>query len=164
MGHDAGVRGTDAGAAHVKIERMKWPDRAHATMTARRLGHDELGTWLGLPDDDEVWLVPDTGWWIGCWFARADAVAIDITMPARWTDDGLVVIGLDFRVISKAGEPRLVGDDDFEENCLAFEYPSTVVSGARTAAEEIHAAVSAGIAPFDWETGAGWFSILRAAG
>ena len=159
MGHDAGVGGHN----RVRIERVKWPDRSHQSVEAIVLGTDEHGTWVGLPSDDEVWCIPDDRWWVACWFARADAVAVDVTMPARWGDGGVLLVGLDFRVISKAGEPRLVGDDDFEENRLAFEYPSTVEAGAREAAEEVLAAVSADVVPFTWESGAGWFSILRAA-
>ncbi len=142
---------------------MKWPDRSHQTLDGLVLGVDEHGTWLGMPDDDEVWCIPDDQWWVACWFDRADAVAVDIAMPARWSDGGIEIVGLDFRVISKAGEPRLVGDDDFEENRLAFEYPSTVEAGARRAAEEVLAAVAADVNPFTWTAGAGWFSILRAS-
>jgi uncharacterized protein len=160
MGHDAGV----GGHSNIRIERMKWPDRGHQTLDGVLLGRDEHGTWVGLPDDDEVWCIPDGAWWVACWFAKADAVAVDITMPARWADDTVDVVGLDFRVISKAGEPRLVGDDDFEENRLAFEYPSSVVAHARGTAEEVLAAVGAEVAPFTWECGLGWFSILRAVG
>lgn len=162
MGHDAGVGGHGGAPDTVRVERMKWPDRAHAQMSGRMLGHDEHGAWIGLPDLDEVWCVPEDRWWVACWFARADAVAVDIAMPAAWHDGAVRLVGLDFRVIAKSGEPRLVGDDDFEENRLAFEYPSSVVAKARVAAAEVLAAMEAREPPFTWEVGAGWLSILRA--
>jgi protein associated with RNAse G/E len=152
------------GHNNIRVERVKWPNRPHVQADGHVLGTDEFGTWIGLADADEVWCVPRDQWWVACWFARADAVAVDITTPAQWTEDRVTVVGLDFRVILRAGEPRLVGDDDFEENRLAFEYPSSVESRARTAADEALLAMQAGTPPFTWESASGWFAVLRAVG
>ncbi|MBK5222450.1 MAG: DUF402 domain-containing protein [Acidimicrobiia bacterium] len=159
------------------VVRSKWPDRPWSRALAHVLGTDEHGTWVGLPGGHTVhrgdtvvetapfpvvMCIPLDGWWVANWYGRSVELMVDVVAPPRWGDDAVTLVGLDFRVMVHDGEARLVDAERFEEQRLLYEYPSTIESGARRAAAEVLATVSAGVAPFTLDLAVGWFSILRA--
>jgi hypothetical protein len=148
IGHHAVVSG-EARARRIWVERTTWPDRPQSRAHGYRLGHDESGTWIGLPAGHPVYrgdavlyrgthpvvlCIPDEGWWSATWFGRAVELVVDVVTPARWSDDSVVLVDLDFGIMLKDGAARLVDAERFEEHRLLYEYPSSVEAGARGAA------------------------------
>lgn len=171
------MSGADGAPRRLWIERTKWPDRPQSRAQAYLLGEDQHGTWLGLPGGHEVYrsgavlyrgpnpvvtCVPHEQWWVANWYGRTVELFVDIVTPARWGPDGLTVVDLDYGIMLKDGDARLVDAEQFEENRLTYEYPSTVEAGARRASQEVLARVEAGDLPFTLDLAAGWFAILRA--
>lgn len=166
------------GARRIRVERWKWPDRPQSRVEGYLLGHDEHGTWIGLPaghpvhrgevhlydaPNAVVLCIPDQGWWVASWYGHTVELFVDVTTPARWTsEDVVVVVDLDFGVMSQQGTTRLVDAERFEEQRLLYEYPSSVEAGARAAADTVLDAVTHGRPPFTAATATGWFAILRA--
>lgn len=176
MGHHGGVDGE--AVRRVWLERWRWPDRLQSRVHGYLLGHDEHGTWLGLPGGHDVWggegvlytgphpvvvCVPDEAWWVARWYGHSVELVVDVTTPVRRAAaDVLAVVDLDLGVISQQGTTRLVDAERFEEQRLLYEYPSSVDAGARRSAERVLDEVTRGVAPFTLATAQGWFAILRA--
>ncbi|QGG96467.1 DUF402 domain-containing protein [Actinomarinicola tropica] len=167
---------SDAAARRIWIERRRWPDRPQSRARGYLLGHDEHGTWLGLPAGHEVlrgdavlyrgpnpvvMCIPDDGWWVANWYDGAVELFVDVTTPARWFDDTVVLVDLDYGVMVQQGAARLVDAERFEEQRLLYEYPSTIEAGARAAASDVLALADAGTPPFALEVASGWFAMLR---
>lgn len=166
----------DGAARRIWIERRRWPDRPQSRVQGYLLGRDEHGTWLGLPAGHEVlrgddvlyhgpnpvvMCIPDQGWWVANWYDGAVELFVDVTTPAAWQGDRVVIVDLDFGVIVQQGSARLVDAERFEEQRLLYEYPSTVEAGARAASTEVLAKADAGEPPFSLDVAAGWFAMLR---
>lgn len=167
---------SDAAARRTWIERRRWPDRPQSRTSGYLLGHDEHGTWVGLPAGHEVlrgdhvlyagpnpvvMCIPDEGWWVANWYEGAVELFVDVTTPPRWLDDTVVLVDLDYGVIVQDGDARLVDAERFEEQRLLYEYPSSIEAGARAAAAEVLARADLGVAPFSLDIAAGWFAMLR---
>jgi hypothetical protein len=176
MGHHAEV--TEAAAPRrIWIVRRTWPDRPQTRTRGFLLGRDEHGSWIGLPGGHDVFrgdtvlytgphpvvtCIPDDAWWTATWFGRTVELVVDVVTPARWSEGDVTVVDLDYGILLKDGEARLVDAERFEEHRLLYEYPSTVESAARAAAAALLAQVAAGEPPFTADAAAGWFAVLRA--
>src|SRR5919107_3131554 len=160
----------------VDVVLRKYDGRPHRWVTARRLGEDEYGTWLGTPAGttvhyqygnrptgltrhDAVRLIPADEWWVAMFTAqpRAREVYCDLCLPPRWIDPGEVqVIDLDldvarFRPRRRLGlSTRTVIEDqaEFAENTRALGYPPEVVERATAAATNLCYALRARAEPF----------------
>lgn len=147
----------------VRVEIRKFDGSAHRAFPATLLGRDEHGTWLGIPsgtvsDTGKVYeipgvvLVPHTGWWTAMFNAapRNTSLYCDITTPATWNDDTVIVtdLDLDVRKIRLTGEVQLVDEDEFAVHQAKFGYPEEVVKQARAAAQWLLEAVRTNQEPF----------------
>lgn len=149
--------------ASVRFEMRKFDGSAHRGLAVRLLGRDPHGTWLGVPsgtvtDSGKVFeipcvvLVPHVGWWTAMFNAapRNTSVYCDITTPAAWAGNHVVVtdLDLDVRKIRETGEVQLVDEDEFSVHTGKFGYPDEVVRQARGAAGWLVEAIRGGVEPF----------------
>src|SRR2546430_951687 len=97
----------------VQVDYRKYDGSPHRSYPALRLGEDEHGVWLGVPqdtfsgesfkyEDPYVLLVPHSAWYTAMFNAppRRTEVYCDITTPANWPSAerrGLVGLALDVR-------------------------------------------------------------------
>jgi protein associated with RNAse G/E len=147
----------------VRVEMRKYDGSAHRGLPTRLLGRDHHGTWLGIPsgtvaDSGKVWeipgvlLVPHVGWWTAIFNAapRNTSVYCDITTPAQWTGNSVVItdLDLDVRKIRETGEVQLVDEDEFSDHADRFHYPEEVVRQARAAAAWLLDALRNEVEPF----------------
>jgi hypothetical protein len=78
------------------------------------------------------------------------AVYVDMTSPAEWDGTTLRAVDLDLDVIRGMNDRVVIDDEDeFEEHQVAFGYPADVIAAARTSCDRVHAAVVAGLSPYD---------------
>ncbi len=116
---------------------------------------------------DTVTLVPLGGWSLPTFHAPGIwcDLYVDVATPAEWTGDVLRAIDLDLDVIRMSNDSPvrrpppgvLAGpgvafvddEDEFAEHQVSFGYPAEVITAARSAANEVFAAVMAGTAPYD---------------
>lgn len=167
----------------VRVEMSKWGDRPHWQFTGVHLGSDEHGTWLGTPagthyhrpgyefrsDVDSVTLVPRDDWYAATFHAPGIwcNLYVDMTTPARWDGDVLMMVDLDLDVIrlsdplpagtlaqaSEAGrvpgEVFVDDEDEFAEHRVAYGYPPEVVRAAQDSCDRVLADARAGRAPYD---------------
>ena len=147
----------------VRVEMRKYDGSPHRGLITRLLGRNCHGTWLGIPsgtvaDSGKVWeipgvmLIPHVGWWTAMFNAapRNTSVYCDITTPAAWDGNRVVVtdLDLDVRKIRETGEVQLVDEDEFAVHSGKFGYPDEVVRQARTASAWLLDALHTGAEPF----------------
>ncbi|MEU9420689.1 DUF402 domain-containing protein [Streptomyces sp. NPDC048272] len=127
-----------------------------ARWTARRLGEDEHGVWLGTAQgvpvssskgDDRpsrfahVMLVPRGEWWTATATFCADPgpeVYCDVCTVPEWNADGTVLrtVDLDLDVVRpRGGEAHVKDEDQFAERRLRYGYPDDDVDSARRTCE-----------------------------
>ena len=167
----------------------KWGDRPHWEYDAVLLGSDELGDWIGVPAGthmqrpgaefiapvDQVCLVPaagrdsDRGWfatfhastgatWAG--ISIPVSVYVDITTPPTWDGSRISAVDLDLDVVrGTSGRIWIDDEDEFAEHRVAFGYPDAVARLAMDSCDRVHAALTAGTAPYDGSA-APWFDAL----
>jgi protein associated with RNAse G/E len=154
----------------VDLVLRKFDGRPHRWVTARLLGDDEYGTWLGTPRGtvvhyaygsrptgrtraDAVRLLPSDGWWMAMFLADPDVRELycDVISPPVWTAAGeITVIDLDIDVIRYRADKRVVveDEDEFEEHRATLGYPPEVVAGALAGAASLRAALLRDEEPF----------------
>lgn len=129
---------------------------------------------------DAVTLVPHEGHWLATFHASGIwcDLYIDVSTPATWDGDVLRTVDLDLDVIRMApedpglsftapqnqragwGEVFIDDEDEFLEHQVAYGYPPEVVAAARASADDLHAAVVAGAAPYDKVAHLPWLALL----
>jgi hypothetical protein len=161
----------------VRCEMSKWGDRPHWQYAGILLGEDAHGQWIGFPagttyvrpghvfvgERDHVGLVPAGGdaWHLAAFYGAQGpswpaldgagvAVYVDMTTPAVWEGATLRAVDLDLDVVKGFNGRVIVDDEDeFADHQVRFGYPPEVVEAARASCEQVHAAVAAGLPPYD---------------
>jgi protein associated with RNAse G/E len=160
----------------VRVEYQKFDGSPHRSYPALRLGDDEHGVWLGVPqntfrgesfkyEDPYVLLIPRAKWYTAMFNAppRRTEVYCDITTPAAWPVDGhvkLVDLDLDVRRRRLTRAVELVDEDEFEQHRVRFGYPDEVVEQAWKAARQLVCALADGTEPFAGGYHA-WLDLVR---
>ncbi|SDR88267.1 hypothetical protein SAMN04488570_0632 [Nocardioides scoriae] len=164
----------------VRVECQKWPHAPHWEFDAVLLGHDAVGTWLGITAGtllasptrafnaaaDHVTLVPHDAWWLATFYGhdphRPFDVYVDIATPACWADESVVrAVDLDLDVIKgTTGRIWVDDEDEFAAHRVELGYPDEVVEQAVASCQEVLTAVTDGTGPFDGEHLA-WIERLR---
>jgi hypothetical protein len=152
----------------VRVVFRKYDGSLHWHFTARRLGEDEHGIWLGVPaggsarrgDDPpipvehaQVGLVPRQAGWVGWFYAPPFRVEVycDVTTVPTWpTRSEVTMVDLDLDVcrIRKDGSVRVLDEDEFAEHRVRHAYPDHVAAEATRTAEWLRAALVDGSQPF----------------
>lgn len=159
----------------------KWGGRPHWEYEALRLGEDEHGTWLGVPQgtlvtrpgaefrtgEQQVVLVPAAGF-VATFYAPGGTVPCDVyvdisTVPVA--DAATVTaVDLDLDVLRGwTGRVWVDDEDEFARHRVRLGYPSTVVELAVASCEEVRRALTACRGPFDGATARGWLNVLAGA-
>ena len=154
----------ESGSA-ARLEFTKWGGTPHWHYDMRVLGTDSFGTWFGAHRGAEIqrgdeppiqWpcdfvvLVPTAGTWVATFNAAgATELYIDITGPVSYDGTTIRADDLDLDVVrTRAGEVRLLDEDEFELHQRVYGYPADVVGAARASAAHLMREVSAGAEPF----------------
>jgi protein associated with RNAse G/E len=160
----------------VRVEYRKYDGTPHRSYPALRLGEDEHGVWLGVPqntfhgesfkyEDPYVLLVPRAQWYTAMFNAepRRTEVYCDIATPADWPVNGhvqLVDLDLDVRRRRVTRSVELVDEDEFEAHRVRFGYPDEVVAQAWKTARWLVRALADGTEPFAGGYHA-WLDLVR---
>jgi len=159
----------------------KWGERPHWEYDAVLLGSDGHGDWVGGPAGtamarpgatyvapvDQVCLVPVAGpdaarGWVATFHAPGGPVQVyvDMTTPPTWEGHVLRAVDLDLDVVrGRTGRVWVDDEDEFADHRVRFGYPEEVARLAMDSCDRVHAAVSAGAAPYDGSARA-WFDRL----
>jgi protein associated with RNAse G/E len=148
----------------VRVDYRKYDGSPHRSYPALRLGEDEHGVWLGVPqhlfndpgfkyEDPYVLLVPPDAWWTALFNAppRRTEIYCDVATPATWPSPDHVVLAdldLDVRRRRRTGTVELVDEDEFAAHRTRFGYPEDVVDNAWAAARWLVNALADGTEPF----------------
>jgi protein associated with RNAse G/E len=154
------------GPSVVRVRYRKFDGSPHRSYPAVSLGSDEYGDWLGVPSgefiaaaladfkytDPYVLLVPREQWWTAMFNSppRRTEVYCDITTPAQWTDDGVLLTDLDLDVRRRREHNlvELLDEDEFADHRERYGYPPDLVAAAWEAAEWLLKALDDGTEPF----------------
>jgi len=167
------------GGGLIEIRTYKWPRRATNATTARLLGRDEHGCWLGVRTGDPWWsldgarsgifvgpvvkVVPPDAHWSACFYPGDPAVDVDIVLPARWDGDVLEEIDLELDVLRAAdGRVWVRDEDEFARVRTAFSLPDGIAQRALAACADLHGRLAAHAEPFG-TVGPGWLARFLAA-
>lgn len=151
----------------VHVRFSKFDGALHWHFTAYRLGVDEHGTWLGCPagtvlrrgteltltwEVPQVCLVPEGDrWWVANFNAEPHPTEVysDMTTVPVWDGDTVTAVDLDLDVERlRDGTVSVLDEDEFAVHQVRYGYPPEVVAAARSAADEVYAAVAANAEPF----------------
>jgi protein associated with RNAse G/E len=151
----------------VRVVYRKYDGTLHWNQAAIRLGEDEHGVWLGTPAGTPVYrgempsapaasanvlLVPNAGWWTGCFNAEPHRTEVycDVTTVPTWPSSAEVtMVDLDLDVRRRrTGAVELLDEGEFAEHRVRFDYPDDIVTGALAAAQWLLAAVRDRVEPF----------------
>jgi uncharacterized protein len=152
----------------VRVVFTKYDGSLHWHHTARQLGEDEHGTWLGAPagtpiqrgseppvvlEQPWVQLIPAGRWWTAAFngVPAATELYCDITTEPRWLSPGEVtMVDLDLDVLRMRADGRvlLLDEDEFAEHQVRYRYPAEVIRRAEQSAAWLLATVRAGAEPF----------------
>lgn len=163
----------------VNCDLRKWDGRQGYTFTAELLGHDDHGTWLGIPAGTAfvgpkypgVWhhpfvtCVPPKAWWLATFYGPGNPldlqVYVDMTTVAEWpTESTFTCVDLDLDVARyQDARIELLDEDEFDAHRIEMSYPVEIVEGARASAAHALAAVEQRVEPFG-EVGLAWLERL----
>lgn len=151
----------------VRVVYRKYDGSPHRDYPARRLGTDDMGTWLGVPTGTAsvyhgrpsieqipfALLVPHDGWWTAMFnpAPRTSEIYCDIATPAQWDGTETVrIVDLDLDVVRRRGTGvvELRDEDEFAEHRLRFKYPDDLVAQAYVAAKWLYESLGDGTEPF----------------
>jgi hypothetical protein len=153
--------------AMVHIDQRKWPDQLHWQLEARRLGDDEHGTWLHVPEltvarrglepprrleAGFVACVPRDAWWLieYYWADPRHELYVNIGTPPAWDGTRVHQVDLDLDVVRNLdGTVAILDEDEFRENQVGLAYPPDLVEQARAAAMRAADMVRRRDEPFD---------------
>jgi hypothetical protein len=155
------------GAHRVHVVYRKYDGSPHRAFPATRLGEDEHGSWLGVPDGTVatvgtetvvretgyVLLVPRDAWYTALFNAppRPTEVYCDIVTPAQWSSPAevlLIDLDLDVRRRRESRAVELLDEDEFATHGARYGYPVELAGQARAAAAWLVDALSDGTEPF----------------
>ena len=155
----------------VRVVMTKWLDRPHWEFDCHFLGSDEHGDWLGIlagttmarpgatyvAPTHQVGLVPPPGpdgerGWLATFHAEGGPVRVyvDVTTPPVWDGQVLRAVDLDLDVVrGNTGRVWVDDEDEFADHRVRFGYPDDLSAAAMASCDRVHAAVAAGVAPYD---------------
>ena len=164
----------------VTIQFLKKPDVIHWGFEAFRLGEDEYGVWLAIPEgtrrwkgevdrspvlSNDVFCVPSGGWWTLHFNGENTSKShfVDITTPSTWVSTGRVeMIDLDLDVVlHRDGTVEVEDEDEFAVHQLQYGYTGEEILKAREPTDQIVAALYAGEEPF-FEVARSWWEQVEA--
>jgi len=161
----------------VRIEMQKWGGRAHWSFDALWLGHDEHGTWIGVPagthmqrpgasyvnPTHQVCLLPDGHGWLATFHAPGSTVKVyvDMATPSIWHGSTVRSVDLDLDVVRRLDDTVFIDDEDeFVEHQVELGYPAEIIALAENACAEVARLVEKWEPPFDEATHVGWLDVL----
>ena len=164
----------------VRVVFGKWGERPHWEYDAVRLGDDDHGLWLWLPEgtsmtrpgarftttEPQVVLVPAGAGYVATFFGPGGRAPchtyVDITTVPAVADGAVRMVDLDLDVIRGwAGRVWVDDEDEFADHRVRFGYPAALVDHAVTTCEDVRRAVERREGPFDDATAGRWLDVLR---
>ena len=168
------------------MQWRKWDGTPHWRHECVYLGADRWGDWLGQPtgwhsarpgaagdaESPNGTLVPrdatDHALTVNRDHPRGLRIYIDLAWDLRWSDDGLLVTGIDMDldVVRRTDERGTYVDDrdEWAEHSIRYGYPADVRAHLERRTLELERQVRAEAAPFDDATGDRWLERLAALG
>jgi uncharacterized protein len=150
----------------VDVRFTKWGGGRHWEFPVTVLGADEHGVWAGAGSGTRLWrpaasfvstfdwvtLFPHESAWAASFYDSDDqpiAVYVDMTTPAVWSGRTVSMVDLDLDVILRRdGTLYLDDEDEFAAHQVELQYPPEVAAMARSAADEVLAAIADAAEPF----------------
>ena len=131
----------------VRVVFGKWGERPHWEYDAVRLGDDDHGLWLGLPE--------------GTSMARPGARFTTTEPQVVLVPPGAGYVATFFEPGGRARRVWVDDEDEFADHRVRFGYPAEVVDHAVTTCEDVRRAVERREGPFDDATAGRWLDVLR---
>ena len=166
----------------VLVEWFKWPATPYRTTPMTPLGRDDQGIWLFAPKgaggayasygptplaSNFLTLIPvPEKWWVCTWmWGDPDTtidIYVDIVSPPSWRSSAcLQIVDLDLDVIRHLdGRVSLEDEDEFAHHSTSLQYPSSVISSARSAANDVLRSIDGQAEPLN-ESPSRWLDVAK---
>ena len=121
------------------------------TFSCEARSADTRGAWFSI-DPDSAFFVPwNVDWCVRFYAGAADGleVFVQAVKPVRISGELIEFIALDLGVEVEDGAVRLTGEDEFEWNQVAQDYPDDLIARAERAVNEAFERVMLAEYPFD---------------
>ncbi|AYG05071.1 hypothetical protein [Gryllotalpicola protaetiae] len=121
------------------------------TLTCEARGADSRGAWFTIDPDSALFVPWNADWCVR--FYAGDAGGLEVfaqaVKPVRISGELIEFIALDLGVEVEDGAVRLTGEDEFEWNQVAQDYPAELVTRAQRAVNEAFERLMLAEYPFD---------------
>ncbi|HEY0247700.1 MAG TPA: hypothetical protein VGC45_05495 [Gryllotalpicola sp.] len=121
------------------------------TVNARARSADERGAWFTIGADSALFVPWNADWCVR--FYTGDAEGLEVfaqaVKPVRISGELIEFVALDLGVEVASGGVRLTGEEEFEWNQVAQDYPEELVRRAQTAVNEAFERIMLAEYPFD---------------
>ncbi|MFJ4254751.1 hypothetical protein [Microbacterium sp. NPDC090003] len=164
------------------VQWRKWDGSPHWRHESVYLGADSWGDWVGQPagwrssrpgrdylaGGPNVTLIPHQGDFaltMNRGHSKGMRIYVDLGWDVRWSDDPLLVTGIDMDldVVRVEGERGTWVDDrdEWAEHSVRYGYPSEIMTRLEALALDLEERVRAQVAPFDDATADRWLDLLE---
>lgn len=112
---------------------------------------DQRGAWLGVDAVTALFVPWNADWCARFYSGDADGleVFVQAVKPVRISSELIELIGLDLGIEVVDGTVRLTGEDEFEWNQVAQDYPDELITRARAGINDALERVMLAQHPFD---------------
>ncbi|GAA4192901.1 hypothetical protein GCM10022288_25870 [Gryllotalpicola kribbensis] len=121
------------------------------TLTCEARSADTRGAWFSIDPDSALFVPWNADWCVR--FYAGDAGGLEVfaqaVKPVRISGQLIELIALDLGVEVEDGRVRLTGEDEFEWNQVAQDYPDELIARAQRAVNEAFERVMLAEYPFD---------------
>ncbi|GAA4156050.1 hypothetical protein GCM10022286_05910 [Gryllotalpicola daejeonensis] len=121
------------------------------TLTCEARGADARGAWFSIDPDSALFVPWNADWCVR--FYAGDVGGLEVfaqaVKPVRISGELVEFIALDLGVEVEDGNVRLTGEDEFEWNQVAQDYPEELITRAQRAVNEAFERVMLAEYPFD---------------
>lgn len=121
------------------------------TLECEPRGADRRGAWFTIDTDSALFVPWNADWCVRFYTGDADGLEVfaQAVKPVRISGELVEFIGLDLGVEVAAGTVRLTGEDEFEWNQVAQDYPEELIDRAQRAVNEVFERIMLAEYPFD---------------
>jgi protein associated with RNAse G/E len=121
------------------------------TLACEARSADTRGAWFTIDADSALFVPWNADWCVRFYAGDADGLEVfaQAVKPVRISGELIEFIALDLGVEVEEGAVRLTGEDEFEWNQVAQDYPEDLVARAQRAVNEAFERVMLAEYPFD---------------
>jgi len=135
----------------VIVRFEEFDNTALETLSCEPRSADSRGAWFTIDPDSALYVPWNADWCVRFYAGDAGGIEVfaQVVKPLRISGELIELITLDLGVEVEDGAVRLTGEDDFEWNKVALDYPDELITRAQRAVNEAFERIMLAEYPFE---------------